>query len=487
MSEIRSFEESSQGTYGDLLSEKKEPSRIKVGLLLFGYFEYWRMFPDSFKQEVEADLRRVEMRLRKQYDIISTDLVDTLDSADISGRILKESDIDALVIVMGTYVPDYISMHVLKYVRDVPLLVFSAQRTNVINPSGTFLDSARNSCMIGTAQLTATFRKIGRKHTTVVGSIDDDRAYRKIDHFLRSIQALHDINDANIGVIGNTFRGMYDIDLSKTFLKGVFDINVINIQIGHLMQLWEQTSETESSAMAERLLARFPVRTVTKFDVLRACRLAVAMRKLVQKFRLDALCILDQHYIQKTFRTTARIGASILLEEMRLPVCCEGDLGGLVMTMLMQSLSGENPMQGEWCEYDEEENLCLIRGHGVADPKMAKSDADITLTRTPEQWGMEGVGLNYEFIIRPGACTVGSFLETGNRYSMLISRVESIDHPTLAYDELHALIRTQLPVTEYLERLFQFGVTQHCILCHKDITRELSHIADFLRLETLII
>jgi len=221
--------------------------------------------------------------------------------------------------------------------------------------------------------------------------------------------------------------------------------------------------------------------------VARACKLAIAMRKLISQYRLDALCVLDQHYIQKVFRTTARIGASILLENQRIPVCCEGDLGGIVMTMLMQSISGENPMQGEWCGYDEEKNACLIRGHGVADPKMARSDADITLTRTPEQWGMEGVGINYEFLLRPGACTVGSFLETSNRYSMLISRVDSIEHKTLKYDELHAIVKVGPPVTEYLEALFRFGVTQHCIICHKDITKELKHVSDIYNLERLII
>ncbi len=484
---LRSFEESSQGTYGDLLSWRRSSSKIKVGLLLFGYFEYWRMFPEELRQRVEEDLRAVEARLRKQYDIISTDLVDTLDSADISGRILKESGVDALILVMGTYVPDYISMHTLNYVRDVPLLIFSAQHMDNINAGGTRIDHARGSSMVSTAQLTATFRKIHRKYQVVVGSVESEEAYRKIADFLNAIQAIHDVREANIGVVGNVFRGMYDVELSKTFLKGVFDVNVIYMQNAHLTEMWEATAEKEVQETANRLMNRFKMRTVTEFDVLRACRLAVAMRKLVERYRLDALCVLDQHYLQRLFRTTARIGASLLMEEQNVQVSCEGDLGGIVVSMLMQSLSKTNPIQGEWCQYDETLNACLIGGHGMADPRLARSEQDVVLTRTPEEWGMDGAGLNYEFIVKPGACTISSLLETGSNYSMLISPVESIDHEVLHHDELHAIVRVRPPVKEYLERLFQFGVTQHCILCYTDVSEMLKIVADQLGLETLVI
>ncbi len=482
---IRSFEESTQDVFGDLLSRKRQREQIRVGLLLFGYFEYWRMFGDTLREKVEREMHVIEAHLREKYAIVCTDLVDTLDAAEMSSQILRESEIDALVLVMGTYVPDYITMHALKYVKEVPLLIFSAQDDGTVDGTWTYTRGARNSCMIGVAQLTATFRKIGRKCEVVVGSVDDNEAYEKISRFLRAIQALRDLQDANIGVIGNVFRGMYDIELSKTFLKGTFDVNVIYMQNAHLVEAWEQTDEREAIVLAERLGKRFRMREITAYDLQRACRLAIAMRRLVERYRLDALCLLDQHYIQKLFRTTARLGASLLLEEQHIPVCCEGDIGGIVMTMLMRSLSGKNPMQGEWAGYDEGKNACFISGHGVADPRMAKSDSDVTLTKTPEAWGLEGTGVNYEFAVKPGICTLGSVLETGARYSMLISRVESIETPELVYNDLYGLMKVGCPVKEYIERIFRFGVTQHCIVSHMDLTRELETVAELLELETL--
>ena len=484
---LKSFEESNKDTYGDLLSARRERRKITVGLILFGYFEYWRMFPESLRIQVEEDLKFVEEKLREKYELISTDVVDTLDAADISGRILKENQVDAVVLVMGTYVPDYITMHALNYVRDVPLLIFSAQHMKTISDESTYMNHARDSCLTGTAQLTATLKKIGRKHTTVVGSVNDEAAYKKIGRFLNAIQAIVDIKEANIGILGNVFRGMYDIELSKTFLKGCFDVNVIYIQESHLVESWENTTEAETKEVAEQLLKRFKTRTVTEQDILRACRLAIALEKLVDRYRLDALCLLDQHYLQRLFRTTSRIGASLLLEEKNIPVSCEGDLGSIVVAMLMQSLTGKNPMQGGWCGYDETLNACLIGGHGVADPRMAGGDEKIMLTRTPEVWGMEGVGLNYEFIVKPGICTIASLLEKQNGYSMMISKAESIQHNPLNNDELYAFLKVDMPVKEYLEKIFEFGVTQHCMLSHDDVQNELKVVADYFGLETMVL
>lgn len=484
---LKSFEESSKDVYGDLLSQRRQRRRISVGLLLFGYFEYWRMFPDSLKHQVESDLSRIEERLRKKYDVISTDMVDTLDAADISGKILRESQVDAVIVVMGTYVPDYITMHALNYVRDAPVLVFSAQHTDCVSDNTTYVDIARDSCMTGTAQLTATFRKIGRKYMTVVGSVNDERAYCKIDSFLKAMQAIQDVKEANIGVLGNVFRGMYDIELSKTFLKGVFDVNVIYIQETHLVEEWEEITQKDTEALAEVLLKRFKSRSVSREDILRACRLALAIEKLVDKYRLDALCMLDQHYLQRLFRTTSRIGASLLLEKHNIPVCLEGDLGSLVVAMMLQSLTGKNPMQGGWCGYDEDLNTCLIGGHGVADPQMAGSDDKVILTPTPEAWGLDGRGLNYEFIVKPGVCTVSSLLETSTGYSIMISGGQSIEHKPLNNDELCSFLKVDRPVKQYLEQLFQYGVTQHCMLCHGDVRTELELVADYLGLDRMIL
>ena len=145
---------------------------------------------------------------------------------------------------------------------------------------------------MGLLSSAGTFRKMEKTYSVVVGSIHDERAYEKIQSFIQAIQAIEDVREANIGIIGHVFRGMYDLELSKTFLKSAFDVNIINIQSSHLLDEWQKISEGQTSKEAEELLSRFKTRDVSRDDVYRAVRLAIALDRLAEKFKLNALCFL---------------------------------------------------------------------------------------------------------------------------------------------------------------------------------------------------
>lgn len=488
MSNVKSFEEANGNSFGDILSNRKETKKIKVGLFTGGYFEYWRMYPESLQKNVESDMNRVKENFKKKFEnVICSDMVDTLDAAENAAQLFEKEDIDILVIAYGTYLPDFITMHVINHLKGVPVVFFAVQNTDNIDVDSDYEHSLRNSSTIGIAQITGTMRKLGRDYRIVVGCIDDERAYGKISTYVKAVQAISDLKESNIGVIGNVFRGMYDLELSKTFLKSAFDVNVIYIQSGHLLAEWEKVEESEVKEVAGKLLKRFKSRGITENDVMRAIKLAIAMKKLAERFRLNAMCFLDQHFVQKQTLTTARIGASLLMEETDMTVACEGDLGGLVTMMLMKSISGSPALMGEWGEYDSELNTCLIMGHGIGVPSLAKSDELVTLTRTPEEWGFEGGGLNYELILKPGDATIAHVIETTNGYKMIVSPAKSIDMNPLAYNELHAMLQVKTPIKDYLERVFENGVTHHCIVGLTDMTKELIEVAKMLNLDSFYI
>lgn len=484
--DIKSFEESNDEVFGDILTEKKKKRNIKVGVLTCGYFEYWRMYPETLKQNVEQDFVVITNRLAQICgNMVLSGLVDTLDTADAAGKLFHNEAIDALIVIEGTYVPDFISLHAINYVKNVPVLFFSTQTDENVDPKSNYEHSLRNSGLIGIAQLSGTFSKMERRYNLVVGSINDERAYERIKYFLQAVQAIEDIRESNIGIIGHVFRGMYDLELSKTFLKSTFDANIINIQSSHLLDEWQAVTDAEIEEETAKLLARFKTRDVSRDDVYRAARLSIAMARLASKFRLNAMCFLDQHFIQRHTQTTARMGASLLMENTDLVATCEGDLGGLVMMMMMRSISGMSALMGEWGEYDVANNCCFIIGHGIGTPDLAVSDEAITLTPTPEEWGFTGAGLNYELVLRPGKATIGHFIETANGYKMLVSPVESIAYPTLEYNELHAMLRVKKPVKEYLEEILGSGVTHHCIVGLCDMSQALVNIAELLNVKTL--
>ena len=479
---IKSFEEGAEQS-GDILTGGKKKSKLKIGVLTCGYFEYWRMYP-TLKATVEADLEVVTNRIKQKYpNAVFTGMVDTLDSATEAGKFLKKEDVDVVLLVYGTYTADFISLTALDYVAEKPLIIFSIQPHANVDKNGDYEGSLRNSAVIGIAQLTGTLRKMKRNYKIVVGHLHDERAYTKLDKYFTARQAVKDLRESNIGIIGHVFRGMYDIELSKTFFKSTFGVNVIQIQSSHLLDIWQEVTESEAEKETKAILARYKCKNVTENDVKRAMKLAIAMERLAKKFSLDAMCFLDQHFVQRQVLTSARMGASLLMERTDMSVNCEGDLGGLVTMMLMRSVAGRASLMGEWGEYDTETNSIFVIGHGIGTPDMAKSEDEILLTRTPEEWGFDGAGCNYELIMKPGKATIAHIMEGPDGYRLLVSKAESIDFPRLSFDELHAVLKVEKPVNEYLEEVFDFGVSHHCIVTLGDVYEELKNVGEALSIK----
>lgn len=481
MNPVLSFEASDQGPFGDLLSVRPEVrSKIRVGLLACGYFEYWRMFSPQFKKDVLGDLERIANRLRRDFEVVYPCVVDTLDAAEQAGRAFAAADIDLLIVVEGTYVPDYISLHAIDLVPKVPVLIFTTQVEEDITPQDNYETAMRNSALIGTSQLSGSFVKMGRSYQIVVGSIGEERPYQEILNIARTGQVAQRLRRLNIGVVGHVFRGMYDLENDKTKIKGTLGPNVVYVELSHLLQRWKTVSNAETRTAVEALTSRFKLRGPTEADLECSCRLGIAMKRVVEHLRLDALCFLGQHYIEKETGAPARIGASMMLDEGRYLVACEGDMAGLTMMHAMWWLTGNSPLQAEWGQYDASHNALFLVGHGVASFALAENDAAVTLTSSPEEWGFKGSGVNPEFILKPGAVTMAHLLDTPRGWQMLVSGGESLKYPCLPCNEIHALVRVEKPVKEYLVEVQRQGVPHHVIVVHGDIRAELQHLAEIL-------
>lgn len=482
---ITSFDAANSQTFGDILNVKKANHPIKIGLLGCGYFEYWRMYP-SLKEKVENDLQKVYRRLSQDFEVVYPGMVDTLDKADKAGKSFSDANTEVIIVVEGTYLPDFITLPAIEHVSEGQIILFNTQTGSDVSPDDGYEATLRNSAFIGISQLTGTFRKINRNYQVIVGEINDESAYLKIRGLIRAYQITRDLKSYVIGIIGHVFRGMYDLEYDRTKIKGFLGPEVVTIQIDHLTTIWKDIPDEEVKKTAEKMLKRFTVKHVTMEDAKKSCQLGLAMRKVAQRYHLDALCFLGQHYIEKMTGAPARMGASMLMEEDRFMVACEGDIGGLIMMQIMYELTGNMPFQAEWGQFDNKNNALFLLGHGIATPELA-AEKIVTLTRSPEEWGFEGQGMNYQMIIKPGPVTMGHFLNTADGWRMFISEGESIKYPCLPCDEIHAMVQVATPIRQYIANVLKNGVAHHLILVHGHIVDELASVADCMGIDKLII
>lgn len=487
---IVSFDSDVAGVFGDVLTQRPARPRTVVGLLGLGYFEYWRMYPE-LEGLVTADLQQVGERLARHLpdcEVVYPGVVDTLDRAAAAGAALRAAGAEVLVVVAGTYLPDFITMQAINSLgARPPVILFSSQTGVDVSPTDNYLATMRNSALIAMTQLSGSFRKMRLDYDTVVGEIAEPAAYQAIAAKVAAVRAVRRLRASTYGLVGHVFRGMYDLEFDRARVKGFLGPEVMTIDAEHLVELWRDQEGAEVAAAADALFRRFAAKGIERGDVVRSVRLGLAMRRLTGKFNLDGLCFLGQHHLEKMTGAPARMGASMLMEEDGLMVACEGDVGGLVMMDLLHQFTGNVPFQAEWGQFDETRNAVFLLGHGIGVPQQAKSPADVRLTCSPEEWGFKGNGLNYEMIMKPGPVTLGHFLGAGDGYQMLLSRGECLDFPALPCDELHAMVRVQSPVRDYLRAVIDTGAAHHVILAHGDALAALRRTAELMRVKCVVV
>ena len=214
--QITSFDAEDAGVFGDVLTKPLIHSKAKVGLLALGYFEYWRMYP-ALEDQVASDLNGAAERLKSMLsDCIVTypGMVDTLDRAEEAGMAFRNAEIDVLVVIAGTYLPDFITMHAINRCAARPqVILFNTQTGCDVNPKDNYIATMRNSALIAITQLSGSFHKMKLDYKTVVGEISDMASYAKI---AREVKALHAAKRLALSTYGmQWYRWLhFEIDLA---------------------------------------------------------------------------------------------------------------------------------------------------------------------------------------------------------------------------------------------------------------------------------
>jgi L-arabinose isomerase len=486
---IESFEVSKDETFGDLLNDYEKKKTVKVGVYTSGYFEYWRMYPGTLEAFVRKDLDVVMGKLRAHLgpstEIVWPGLVSTLDEADRAGRLFKKENVDVVVFVAFTYTVDVISLQCLRYVEKVPLVIFLRQSHRDIDFRSNYEQTLRNSAMIAASQLTGTFRKMGifPSFEVFVGADFEDPPYREMRKYIDAVGTWHYLRELNVGIIGHVFRGMFDHEFDRTSITGSLGPQVIDIQVSHLLDLWEKVTDAEAAECARELgwVRRFTFQKVTEEEFLRECRFTVAYKRLIKRFRLDAVCFLGQHYVEVKTGCTGYLASVVLAKEKQYMANTEGDVNGLIMMCIMNKLTGQAPLFGEWGEYGEKENAMQMMMHGYGDPDLAKGPQHVKITGTPENWGHQGSGLSVEYTAKPGPVTIGHLIDDKNGWRMLIGKGEAIDaEQSIPCEDVTLLFRPDMPIKEFVRKILKTGFDHHAIICYGDVTQEMGYLADLM-------
>ena len=458
----------------------------KIGLLTGGYFEFWPMY-EGLEKTVEDEMRKLADDLGTKVDVVWSGLADNLEKTEAAGRLFKKENIDLLVICEGTYFPDYMPIQTLEYLPGVPVLILLTQPQDHVTMEMDYKDAVHHAFgLVGAVQLTGALRKMGKQFEFMISSLDDPLIGDQVAAYANIVAAVKKLRFMNIGIVGHTFQGMYDLELDKTKLKAAIGPSVVYLELNELLALCQDVPQEEATRVAEDLAIKYTVAGPQPQDLSNSCRLGLAMEKLAKKHNLSGISHLCQHLIHVETGTTPCYAAARLTEK-GIMVTCEGDIGNLVCMCLIHELTNDIPCFFEWGMYDVKENARLLGHRGSGSPSLAKSDAAVSIPPTGEKWGFAGSGASFRYMGKPGTVTMASLIEDQEGWKMLITGGEALDVPCRPFWGQQFMVKVDLPVKKFLETICREGVTHHGILVYGDWREELQKAVTLMGIRSFIV
>ena len=273
------------------------------------------------------------------------------------------------------------------------------------------------------------FKKMGRPYKAVVGSLEDNEAFEELGRHLKVLQLIEDLKYMDIGFVGHTFRGMYDIEVDKTKIKGVFGPNVLYLDVNHLINIWEALTDDEISEYVEVIKKELPysIEGIDDEDMRKSVSVGLAVRKLIKQFNIDGLTLLGQHHVEVATRASADL-SFYCAENDGCMTSHEGDLANLVMKYILNKLTGDLPVFLEWSAFDIATDTLLLTHHGVVDPKIHAADQNkCRITPSPEKWDFTGHGMSVEYMAKPGKVTLACLIDDKEGWKLLLSGGECLE------------------------------------------------------------
>lgn len=483
---IESYQTGKSETYGDILT-KRERKETKVGLLIFAYFEYWRMY-EGLEEEVKSDMEKIVKNMSKsdKYKLIYPEFLDTVDKANSAGDMLKKENIDLLVIVEGTYAPDYMVLQAIRKLQNIPIIFLITQDRRVLSKKDLrYRDVVGNSGFVGLNQLSGSFSKMNLSKEIIIGTPDDSSIYEEIEEYAMVTGLIKKLKDLKIGAYGHPFRGMFDIEYDKTKLYGNIGPETIYIDELQLRKALDDVKKEDIDNLVEMTKKRFKIRDVSNETIRKGCRTFFALDSIIKGLRLDVLSLLSQYNLQLVADDTAGYASSLLIEK-GIMISCEGDVPTLTLMYILNQLSGLSPMYGEFTMFDFNDNAVIFQHHGDGDPNLAQNMDDVYLTSCPESWGCKEA-LAFNFIMRKGRATVCGIIDDASGHKIYIAAGESLGGEPFHVHSPVCYFKPDRPVIEFLKLMTESGFSHHSVIVLGDYKNHLAKLAKELNIRTIFI
>lgn len=387
-----------------------------AGLFAVGHDTYWHQFEGLMDNLM--GYHAVVKGMLEGNDIVVKDygMVDTSIAGYQVLEKMKKDNLDVIFCDMVTYATSSTFAPIIRNM-DVPVILIALQPLEAMDYSkaSTFMQ-LENDNICSVPEFTGVAVRLGKRvRDVIMGTLyNDDRAKAEIKEWCEIAKVLHDLKGARMGLMGHVLEAMYDMHADPTAVSAAFGVHVPMIEIDDIIGLYNTVTDEEVVDKKKLIYQEFempdpvsdPVTVkLTDVDLRQAARTAVALDKLIEKYKLTGLAYYYEgleNTLHRKIASSFIVGNSVL-NAQGVPMCGEYDIKTCIAMLIMDRLDIGGSF-AEFHPFDFSKDFILVGHDGPH--HIAIADGKPILRSLVKYHGKPGNGASVEFKIKEGPITM---------------------------------------------------------------------------------
>jgi len=464
------------------------PRRTRIGLVAGGLGAYWPQFPDLLPQ-LQASARRVSERFAAlDCEVVDVGFISDAQEGAVAAEKLRVADCDLIVGFLTTYMTASMLVPVAQR-SGAPVLLLNLQPTEAMDHAS--FDTGAWLAYCGACplpEMANAFERCGIDFRSVSGYLEDERAWARIDRWIRAAGVRAALRHGRHGLLGHLYPGMMDVVTDPTLVSAQLGGHVEILEIDDLRVRVEQVTETETSARMGLAGELFELDDSVKLEDFRwGATVSVALDRLVEDFALDSLAYYHRGLDGETHERIAAgmiLGAS-LLTARGVPAAGEYELRTSLAMLVMDRL-GAGGSFTELQALNFRDNVVEMGHDGPA--HLAISARKPLLRGLGVYHGKRGWGVSVEFDVQQGPVTLcGLGQRRDGSFNLIASEGTVVPGPLLQIGNTTSRVDFGCDPGEWTDAWSASGVAHHWALGTGHRAADLAAVADLLHLDLTVV
>ena len=465
----------------------------RVGIIGMGHFIYWPQF-DGLLDELKKKQTELAGYFSDNVETIDLGYADDIDSSFVCLKKALAADLDALFVVMSTYITSQVVFPFAKYLK-IPQILVALQPLDRLDYSKTttYMQLV-NDDICSMPEFAGVYERLGaQKPFFIVETAGNrEKIAGRIGIYERAISAVAAFRYAKFGYLGHTYDGMYDMNTDPTAFSGTFGAHVRMLEMCELIEYVHAATDAEVKEKIAGFKSIFDIREpsndpltdyVHDSDLELAARCSIGLDTLVEKNGLTALAYFYKGEHGNEYETIASnlILGNSLLTSKGIPLAGEADLKTAAAMLIMNRVGGGGSF-AELHPFDVVDDIVLIGHDGPHNINI--SDGRPVLRKLRKFHGKPGAGVSVEFRLKTGPISLLSCsVSRDGSFKLVSAPGESRPGAIPATGNTNTKCHFRVPANEFVERWCSAGPTHHLALGIGDRSAEIETFARMMNIK----